>query len=141
VSDVGDHLAPEAPDDSSTTPRPDFLIRMGLVAGNPCDAVERPRAVQSVARGYGADEVRRLIAVVHDTIAGRRDRAILLTLVLTGGRRVEVIDLRRRRMRRGYAARDDIYAICLNAEDAFGIFFVSNHYIGVVQHLRNDRLR
>ena len=31
-----------------------FLIRMGLVVGNPCDAVERPRSVQSVARGYGA---------------------------------------------------------------------------------------
>jgi len=71
-----------------------FLIRMGLVVSNPCDAVERPRAVQSVARGYGADEVRRLIAVVPDTVAGRRDRAILLTLVLTGRRRAEVIGLR-----------------------------------------------
>jgi integrase len=71
-----------------------FLIRMGLVVSNPCDAVERPRAVQSVARGYGADEVRRLLAVVPDTVAGRRDRAILLTLVLTGRRRAEVIGLR-----------------------------------------------
>src|ERR1035437_8242025 len=71
-----------------------FLIRMGLAASNPCDAVERPRAVQSVARGYSADEVRRLLAVVPDTTAGRRDRAILLTLVLTGRRRAEVIGLR-----------------------------------------------
>jgi integrase/recombinase XerC len=71
-----------------------FLIRMGLVVGNPCDAVERPRSVQSVARGYSADEVRRLLAVVPDTAAGRRDRAILLTFVLTGRRRTEVIDLR-----------------------------------------------
>jgi site-specific recombinase XerD len=71
-----------------------FLIRMGLLGGNPCDAVERPRAIQSVARGYGADEVRRLLAVVPDTVAGRRDRAILLTLVLTGRRRTEVISLR-----------------------------------------------
>jgi integrase/recombinase XerC len=71
-----------------------FLIRMGLVVSNPCDAVERPRSVQSVARGYGADEVRRLLAVVPDTVAGRRDRAILLTLVLTGRRRTEVISLR-----------------------------------------------
>lgn len=71
-----------------------FLIRMGLVVSNPCDAVERPRAVQSIARGYGADEVRRLLAVVPDTLAGRRDRAILLTLVLTGRRRAEVIGLR-----------------------------------------------
>jgi integrase len=61
---------------------------------NPTDAVERPRSVQSVARGYSADEVRRLLAVVPDTVAGRRDRAILLTLVLTGRRRTEVISLR-----------------------------------------------
>jgi integrase/recombinase XerC len=72
-----------------------FLIRMGLVVSNPCDAVERPRSVQSVARGYSADDVRRLLAVVPaDTVAGQRDRAILLTLVLTGRRRAEVIGLR-----------------------------------------------
>jgi integrase/recombinase XerC len=71
-----------------------FLIRMGLVVANPCDAIERPRTIQSIARGYSADEVRRLLAVVPDTVAGRRDRAILLTLVLTGRRRTEVIDLR-----------------------------------------------
>jgi integrase/recombinase XerC len=71
-----------------------FLIRMGLVVSNPCDAVERPRATQSVARGYAADEVRRLLAVVPDTVAGRRDRAMLLTLVLTGRRRAEVIGLK-----------------------------------------------
>jgi site-specific recombinase XerD len=29
-----------------------FLIRMGLVVSNPCDALERPRTVPSVARGY-----------------------------------------------------------------------------------------
>src|SRR5665811_2408440 len=63
-----------------------FLIRMGLVVANPADAVERPRAVQSVARGYGAEEVRRLLAVVPEAVAGRRDRAILLTFVLTGRR-------------------------------------------------------
>jgi site-specific recombinase XerD len=71
-----------------------FLIRMGLVTANPCDAIERPRTIQSVARGYSADEVRRLLAVVPDAHAGRRDRAILLTLVLTGRRRSEVISLR-----------------------------------------------
>jgi integrase/recombinase XerC len=70
-----------------------FLIRMGLVVSNPTDAVERPRSIQSPARGYSADEVRRLLAVVPDTVAGRRDRAILLTLVLTGRRRAEVIGL------------------------------------------------
>jgi integrase/recombinase XerD len=67
---------------------------MGLLAANPCDALERPRTVPSVARGYNADEVRRLLAVVPDTVRGRRDRAILLTLVLTGRRRAEVLGLR-----------------------------------------------
>src|SRR5450759_1967589 len=71
-----------------------FLIRMGLIVSNPCDALERPRTVPSVARGYSADEVRRLLAVVPDTVRGRRDRAILLVLVLTGRRRAEVIGLR-----------------------------------------------
>lgn len=70
-----------------------FLIRMNVTSGNPCDALERPRAVQAIARGLGADEVRRLLAVVPDTVAGRRDRALLLTFVLTGRRRAEVIGL------------------------------------------------
>ncbi len=70
-----------------------FLIRMGLVIGNPCDALERPRSVPAPARGLSADEVRRLLAVVPDTVPGRRDRAILLTLFLTGRRRAEVISL------------------------------------------------
>lgn len=70
-----------------------FLIRMNVAASNPYDALERPRTVQSVARGLSADEVRRLLAVVPDTVAGRRDRALLLTFVLTGRRRAEVIGL------------------------------------------------
>ncbi len=70
-----------------------FLIRMGITSANPCDALERPRTIQSVARGLTADEVRRLLEVVPDTVAGRRDRAILLAFVLTGRRRTEVLDL------------------------------------------------
>ena len=70
-----------------------FLIRMNVAASNPCDALERPRTIQSVARGLGADEVRRLLAVVPDTVAGRRDRALLLFFILTGRRRSEVIGL------------------------------------------------
>jgi integrase/recombinase XerC len=70
-----------------------FLIRMGLMARNPCDAVERPRTIAAPARGYTADEVRRILAVIPDTVAGRRDRAIILTLLLTGRRRAEVIGL------------------------------------------------
>jgi integrase/recombinase XerC len=70
-----------------------FLIRMGLVVSNPCDAVERPKTIPAPARGYSAEEVKRLLAVVPDTVAGRRDRALLLTFILTGRRRTEVIGL------------------------------------------------
>jgi integrase/recombinase XerC len=70
-----------------------FLIRMGRATANPCDAVERPRTITAPARGLSADQVRRLLSVVPDTVAGRRDRAILLTFILTGRRRAEVIGL------------------------------------------------
>jgi integrase/recombinase XerC len=70
-----------------------FLIRMNIAAANPCDALERPRTVQAVARGLSADEVRRLLAIIPDTVAGRRDRALLLVFVLTGRRRAEVLGL------------------------------------------------
>jgi site-specific recombinase XerD len=70
-----------------------FSVRMGLLAFNPCDPLERPRVEPAPARGYSADEIRRLLAVVPDNVAGRRDRAILLTLILTGRRRSEVLGL------------------------------------------------
>jgi integrase/recombinase XerC len=97
-----------------------FLIRMGLVVSNPCDAIERPRAVQSVARGYGADEVRRLLAVVPDTVAGRRDRAILLTLVLTGRRQTVFYSYRGKGGKRGRRElpHPAFQAICTTLADA-----------------------
>jgi integrase/recombinase XerC/integrase/recombinase XerD len=67
---------------------------MGLVTSNPCDALQRPRTSPSPARGLSADEVGRLLSVVPDTVRGRRDRAILLTLLLTGRRRAEVFSLK-----------------------------------------------
>jgi len=70
-----------------------FLIRMDVSTSNPCDALERPRTTPAVARGLSADEIRRLLAAVPDTVAGRRDRALLLFFVLTGRRRSEVIGL------------------------------------------------
>ena len=71
-----------------------FLIRMGAVTSNPCDALQRPRTMPAPARGLSADQVRRLLAVVPDTVRGRRDRALLLTFILTGRRRSEVLNLR-----------------------------------------------
>jgi integrase/recombinase XerC len=70
-----------------------FLVRMQIATANPCDALERPRTIPSVARGLTADQIRQLLTVVPDTVAGRRDRALLLTFILTGRRRSEVIGL------------------------------------------------
>ncbi len=52
-----------------------FLIRMKVVASNPCDALERPKVTQGVARGLTADQIHR-------------------PLVLTDRRRAEVLGLR-----------------------------------------------
>ena len=70
-----------------------FLIRMDIVQRNPCDRLERPRTCTPPARGLSAEEVRKLLAVIPDTPPGLRDRAIVLTLVLTGRRRAEVFRL------------------------------------------------
>ena len=70
-----------------------FLIRMRVATANPCDALERPRSVSAPARGLTADQVRQLLAVIPDTVAGRRDRALIMTFVLTGRRRTEVLSL------------------------------------------------
>ena len=69
----------------------DLAQRTGF---NPCDALERPKVQPSPARGYTALDVQKILAVIPDTVAGRRDRAIVLTLVMTGRRRSEVINLK-----------------------------------------------
>jgi len=70
-----------------------FLIRMKIVSVNPCDEIERPRPSPAPPRGLSADEIRRLLAVIPETPEGLRDRAIALTLVLTGRRRSEILNL------------------------------------------------
>src|SRR6266699_5822267 len=49
-----------------------FLIRMGLMAANPCEAIERPRTVPSQPRGLSADDIKKLLAVIPETPTGRR---------------------------------------------------------------------
>lgn len=66
---------------------------MKLTTSNPCDEIERPRASPAPPRGLNADEIRRLLGVIPDTPEGLRDRAITLTLVLTGRRRSEILSL------------------------------------------------
>jgi site-specific recombinase XerD len=70
-----------------------FLIRMQIVASNPCDAIERPKVPESRPRGISGDGVKQLLAVVPITPSGLRDRAIILTLTFTGRRRSEVFRL------------------------------------------------
>lgn len=70
-----------------------FLIRMDILHTNPCDKLERPRTSTPLARGLSAEEVRRLLSVLPDSPQGLRDRAIILTLVLTGRRRAEVFNM------------------------------------------------
>jgi len=71
-----------------------FLIRMEIVSSNPCDQIERPRVSPSPPRGISAEGIRMLLSIVPNTPTGLRDRAIILTLVLTGRRRAEVFNLR-----------------------------------------------
>jgi site-specific recombinase XerD len=70
-----------------------FLIRMEMVTANPCDKLERPKATPAPPKGLVATDIQRLLAVIPDTPVGLRDRAIILTLTLTGRRRSEVLGL------------------------------------------------
>ena len=44
-----------------------FLIRMEIVASNPCDALERPRISVSPPKGLSAEEIRRLLDAIPET--------------------------------------------------------------------------
>jgi site-specific recombinase XerD len=71
-----------------------FLIRMQVVASNPCDAIERPRVSVGTPSGLSAEQVQRLLSIIPNSPVGLRDRAIVLTLVFTGRRRAEVFGLK-----------------------------------------------
>ena len=55
--------------------------------------MERPKPRPSAPSGLSASQVQSLLEVIPDSVKGRRDLAIVLTLVLTGRRRSEVINL------------------------------------------------
>ncbi|MBA2558582.1 MAG: tyrosine-type recombinase/integrase [Propionibacteriales bacterium] len=71
----------------------DFARRMGAVDRNPAEGIRRPRPTSGLPRGLGVDDLRRLLAVLPVSRAGRRDRAILLLILLSGLRRSEVFSL------------------------------------------------
>jgi integrase/recombinase XerC len=70
-----------------------FLIRMGIVKTNPCDQLERPKVSPSPPRGLSGDDIKKLLSVIPGTPSGLRDRAIVITLALTGRRRTEVLTM------------------------------------------------
>ena len=71
-----------------------FLIRMSQVSANPCDQLERPMATPAPPRGLTPTDIKKLLETIPDKPAGLRDRAIILTLTLTGRRRTEVLSLK-----------------------------------------------
>ena len=71
-----------------------FLIRLELLNSNPCDPVERPKPRPSAPSGLSASQVQQLLGVIPDSVKGRRDLAIVLSLVLTARRRSEVVNLK-----------------------------------------------
>jgi len=72
----------------------DFARRMRMLERNPADDVKRPRNADPTPRGLTADELKTLLAQTPTTPAGARDRAIIVTAVLTGLRRTEVLGLK-----------------------------------------------
>jgi site-specific recombinase XerD len=71
-----------------------FLIRMDIVQSNPCDKLQRPKTSPSPPRGLSGNQIHELLNMTPDSPIGLRDRAIILTLVLTGRRRAEVINMK-----------------------------------------------
>jgi len=82
----------------------DFARRMGLLSRNPASDVKKPRADDPTPRGLSNTELRRLLEAAPETPSGMRDRAIILTAVLTGLRRTEVLGLRAGDLRHDHAS-------------------------------------
>lgn len=72
----------------------DFARRMRVIDRNPAADIRRPIARRPAPRGLSAEEVGRLLSVIPDTRSGLLDRAMVLTGVLTGLRRTELVELR-----------------------------------------------
>lgn len=71
----------------------DFARRVGAIERNPADDVRRPQLPTATPKGLTPAQTRELLAVTPETLTGQRDRAIIITAVLTGLRREELIGL------------------------------------------------
>ena len=78
------------------------MIRHGDSIRYPC-IQPTPAFLPSPPRGLSADDIRRLLAAIPETSSGLRDRAIIITLALTGRRRTEVLNLKVRDITQGDA--------------------------------------
>lgn len=72
----------------------DFARRMGIMERNPTDDVKSSKMGDHVPKGLTGEELRRLLAIIPATPTGARDRALILTMVMTGLRRAEALRLR-----------------------------------------------
>lgn len=73
-----------------------WAVLEGLIEVSPLDRVERPRVPVREAPGLSPEQLSRIAAVCEPrTLAGARDRAIILTLAATGLRSAELLRLRR----------------------------------------------
>lgn len=71
----------------------DLAVRMGCLSQNPAAAVRRPRPARRVPRTVSPAAVRRLLDTIPHRGCGLRDRAVILTAVMTGLRRAELASL------------------------------------------------
>ncbi len=76
----------------------DFLFRGELIALNPMSLIGRPKVAKTLPKGLDADTISELLRVIDDERGSRRrsdwadrDRAIVLTAVLTGLRADELM--------------------------------------------------
>lgn len=70
-----------------------FLCRRKIVETNPARSVRNPKVAQKLPRFLTESEVRQLLQIDDDSVAGRRDRAVLELLYATGLRASELCGL------------------------------------------------
>jgi site-specific recombinase XerC len=70
-----------------------FARRLGLLTNNPVKDVKTPRLNEPVPKGPSSEQLRKLLSEIPDSVTESRDRAIIITYVLTGLRRAEILAL------------------------------------------------
>lgn len=71
-----------------------LAVQTGLIPRNPVSGIRRPRPASPPPRGLSVSDLRRLLAAIPGDASGRRDRAVVVLILLTGLRREEALSLR-----------------------------------------------